>query len=171
VLQTLALGLSYFTGYKELEKNNDFILYHKYSRKELVRLLNVSLSMETSIYGYRIIAGCVPIFITYNKLSPNRMNAKYDNVFLNNHDLIWYSRPYGKIISTEVERIINYQQNNLSIMIFLKKSDNEGSDYYYLGNADIHGFSEEIKEGKNIMKFTLRLMTALSDTYFDYFTN
>lgn len=171
VLQTLALGLAYFTGYKELEKNNDFILYRKYSRKELVRLLNVSLSMETSIYGYRIIAGCIPIFITYNKLSPNRMNAKYDNVFLNNHDLIWYSRPYGKIISTEVERIINYQQNNLSIMIFLKKSDNEGSDYYYLGNADIHNFSEEIKEGKNIMKFTLRLMTELSDTYFDYFTN
>ena len=171
VVQTLALGLSYFTGYKKLEKNKDFILYRKYSRKELVRLLNVSLSMETSIYGYRIIAGSVPIFITYNKLSPNRINAKYENVFLNNQDLIWYSRPYGKVISSEVERIINYRQNNLSIMIFLKKSDNEGSDYYYLGNADIHSFSEEIREGKNIMKFTLRLMTGVSDTYFDYFTN
>ena len=51
--------------------------------------------METSIYGYRIIANSVPIFITYKKISANQMNAKYDNIFLNSQDLVWYSRPYG----------------------------------------------------------------------------
>lgn len=171
VLQTLTLGLSYFAGYKLLEKDNDFILYRKYSRREFVRLINVNLSMETSIYGYRIIARYVPIFITYNKLSPDRMNAKYSNVFLNNQDLVWYSRPYGNAISSELERIINYRENGLSIMIFLKKSDNEGSDYYFLGTADIHSYTEAVLANKNVIRFVLRLVNPLADSYFDYFTN
>lgn len=171
VLQTIKLGLSYFEGYKSITKDNDFILYNKYSRKELVRLLNVNLSMETSIYGYRIIANSVPIFITYKKISANQMNARYDNIFLNSQDLVWYSRPYGTTISPELMKIINYRDNNLKIMIFLKKSDNEGGEHYYLGSADIHSYQEKSLASKNVMQFILRLTTPLLDSYFDYFVN
>ena len=171
VLQTIKLGLSYFEGYKSITKDNDFILYNKYSRKELVRLLNVNLSMETSIYGYRIIANSVPIFITYKKIAANQMNAKYDNIFLNSQDLVWYSRPYGATISPELMKIINYRDNNLKIMIFLKKSDNEGGEHYYLGSADIHSYQEKSLASKNVMQFILRLTTPLLDSYFDYFVN
>lgn len=171
VLQTIKLGLSYFEEYKSVSKDNDFILYNKYSRKELVRLLNVNLSMETSIYGYRIIANSVPIFITYKKISASQMNAKYDNIFLNSQDLVWYSRPYGATISPELMKIINYRENNLKIMIFLKKSDNEGGEHYYLGLADIHSYQEKSLASKNVMQFILRLTTPLLDSYFDYFVN
>lgn len=171
VLQTIKLGLSYFEEYKSVSKDNDFILYNKYSRKELVRLLNVNLSMETSIYGYRIIANSVPIFITYKKISAKQMNAKYDNIFLNSQDLVWYSRPYGATISPELMKIINYRENNLKIMIFLKKSDNEGGEHYYLGLADIHSYQEKFIASKNVMQFILRLTTPLLDSYFDYFVN
>lgn len=171
VLQTIKLGLSYFEGYKSITKDNDFILYNKYSRKELVRLLNVNLSMETSIYGYRIIANSVPIFITYKKISANQMNAKYDNIFLNSQDMVWYSRPYGATISPELMKIINYRDNNLKIMIFLKKSDNEGGEHYYLGLADIHSYQEKALDNKRVMQFILRLTTPLLDSYFDYFVN
>lgn len=171
VLQTIKLGLSYFEGYKSIARDNDFILYNKYSRKELVRLLNVNLSMETSIYGYRIIANSVPIFITYKKTSASQMNAKYDNIFLNSQDLVWYSRPYGVTISPELMKIINYRDNNLKIMIFLKKSDNEGGEHYYLGSADIHSYQEQSLASKNVIQFILRLTTPLLDSYFDYFVN
>jgi superfamily II DNA or RNA helicase len=171
VLQTIKLGLSYFEGYKSISKENDFVLYNKYSRKELVRLLNVNLSMETSIYGYRIIANSVPIFITYKKISANQMNAKYDNIFLNSQDLVWYSRPYSATISPELMKIINYRDNNLKIMIFLKKSDNEGGEHYYLGSADIHSYQEKSLANKSVMQFILRLTTPLLDSYFDYFVN
>ena len=171
VSETLELGLSYFEDYKHATRYHDFVLYNKYSRKEVTRLLNVNLSLETSIYGYRIIKNTVPIFVTYHKSTHIAANAKYENIFLNNHDLIWYSRPATQIGNKEIQNIIDYKKNNLTIMIFLKKSDNEGSEHYYLGNADIHDYVQESFNHTTAVKFILRLQIALPDADFDYLTN
>ena len=56
-------------------------------------------------------------------------------------------------------------------MIFLKKSDNEGSEHYYLGNADVHHYTSVKLNHKNVVKFILRLQTPLSDTEYDYIVN
>ena len=56
-------------------------------------------------------------------------------------------------------------------MIFLKKSDNEGSEHYYLGNADIHDYVQESFNHTTAVKFILRLQIALPDADFDYLTN
>ena len=103
ILQTLELGLSYFEEYKITQKYNDFILYNKYSRREVTRLLNVNLSLETSIYGYRIIENTIPIFITYNKSRSVLANINYDNVFLSNQDFTWYSRPSTRLDNKEIQ--------------------------------------------------------------------
>ncbi len=169
VVQTLELGLSYFTEYKLVKKFNDFILYNRYSRREATRLLNVNLSLETSIYGYRIINNMIPIFITYNKSSPLANHAKYENIFLNNQDFIWYSRPSSQINNNEIQRIIKHKEYNLTILIFLKKSDDEGSEHYYLGNADVYSYTQKNFKNTTIVEFILRLQTPLTDTYFDYF--
>lgn len=171
VLQTLKLGLSYFEEYKTTDKFKDFVLFNRYSRKEVVRILNVNLSVETAIYGYRIIGQVVPIFITYDKREFNALNNKYGNVFLNQQEIVWYSRPYGNSISGEIERIINYRANNLTLMVFLKKSDSEGSGHYYLGNADIVNYTPDIINEKPVIKFILGLNLPLPDSYFDYFVN
>lgn len=171
IIQTLKLGLSYFEEYKIAPKYNDFILYNKYSRREVTRLLNVNLALETSIYGYRIIENTIPIFITYNKSHAILANINYDNVFLNNQDFTWYSRPSTRLDNKEIQGIIQHKQQGLTIMIFLKKSDNEGSEHYYLGNADVYQYTPVKLNHKNVVKFIMRLQTPLSDTEYDYIVN
>lgn len=171
IIDTLELALSYFKDYKSAVKFNDFVPFNRYSRKEVARLLNVNLSVETAIYGYRIIGNYVPIFISYEKINAQRFNANYANIFINSQDIIWYSRPYQKSIPNEIQRIIDYRQNNLTLMIFLKKSDNEGSEHYYLGNAGIADYAPDNLNGKAVIKFVLRLNSPLPDSYFDYFVN
>lgn len=172
IIQTIKLGLSYFDNYKSAIRYGDFVLYDNYNRKETVRLLNVNLSMETSIYGYRIINNNVPIFIAYNKVSAAKTNARYVNMFLNNQNLIWYSKPFNKEIPTEARRIIEHKKNNLTLMIFVKKSDNETGEHYYLGNADVSTYQiEQLNQTKKVLKFTLHLHTPLADSYLDYFIN
>lgn len=170
VIQTLELGLDYFIEYKLTPKHNDFILYNKYSRKEVTRLLNVNLSLETSIYGYRIIGNAIPIFITYHKSSYSTKN-NYENKFIRNQDLIWYSRPSSKIENKEIQALINHKTKSLDIMIFLKKSNNEGNEHYYLGNADVHAYHQTQFDNKEIVKFILRLHHPLPDAEFDYLVN
>ena len=167
----MELALSYFTSYAKTDKYNDFILYHKYSRREVTRLLNVNLSLETSIYGYRIIANSVPIFITYDKSKAGIFSECYENTFLNKQEFIWFSRPISNLSNKEIAGIINHQEQNLALMIFVKKSDNEGSEHYYLGNATVKSFNEVKLKGKNVVKFVLRLDFPLPDSEFDYLTN
>ena len=42
----------------------------------------------------------------------------------------------------EVANIINQKNNNIKVLLFVKKNDGEGSDFYYLGNMDVDSYSD-----------------------------
>ena len=113
-----------------------FIRYQKYSRKDVCRILNWEKDESSTMYGYRIKYNTCPIFVTYHKSEDISESTKYEDCFINEHQFSWMTRSNVKIDSKEVVSIRNYKETNLRIPLFIKKSDGEGSDFYYMGDVE-----------------------------------
>ena len=48
--------------------------------------------MANNIYGYRVLDGYIPLFITYHKSEDIDDSIKYEDHFLNQEELAWVSR-------------------------------------------------------------------------------
>ena len=76
--------------------------------------------------------------------------------------------------SPESQKIINYSKIGLKIYLFIKKSDGEGTDFYYMGR--VHPIAWEQKEIYNdkgialpIMNFRLKLEHSVREDIYQYF--
>lgn len=124
--------LKYGDVYRPHYNNINLKLYAKYSRKDVCRLLNWSHDDSSTMYGYRIKHGTCPIFVTYDKNEDISESTKYKDEFLSKEVFSWMTRSRVKLESKEAQSIIN---DDLKIHIFVKKSDDEGKDFYYVGDA------------------------------------
>ena len=102
------------------------------------------------------------------------MPIKYEDAFLDNHVFSWMTRSRVSIDSEETQRLIHYEKEGLKILLFIKKSDGEGSDFYYMGLVKpIHWEQTEISDdnGKKlpIMNFHLQLRHSVRDDIYHYF--
>jgi hypothetical protein len=77
--------------------------------------------------------------------------------------------------SPETQQLIHAKENGLKILLFLKKSDGEGTDFYYMGEVDPIKWEQTTIPDKNkkeipIMNFKLQLRNEARKDIFDYFT-
>ena len=75
---------------------------------------------------------------------------------------------------SEAQAIINYRETDLAIHLFVKKSDDEGKDFYYMGSAKPFNPEETtIKDNKGndlpIVNFKLKLDCEVKDELYSYF--
>src|SRR5699024_1316488 len=113
-------------------------LNSKYGRKDVCRLLNWDKDEASTMYGYKYKHGTCPIFITYHKDDEIEETIKYEDKFLDQHTLRWFTRTNRRLISKEISTILEeHRENGLPIYIIVKKDDDEGKDFYYLGKAEI----------------------------------
>lgn len=126
-----------FEKSKQYECNTPLTLYKKYSRKDVCKLLNWHKDESSVINGYKTKHNTCPIFITYHKDEQIDSSIKYSDEFLSSSLLKWSSRKQRTLKSKEVLEIINAKNNSIDIYIFIKKEDAEGTDFYYLGRADV----------------------------------
>lgn len=113
-------------------------LNEKYTRKDFCRLLNWDHDESSTMYGYKQKHGTLPIFITYNKGEDVSASISYGDKFLDSHILRWFTRNNRTLKSNEIMNLLGaHEQENLPIYIFVKKDDDEGRDFYFLGNANI----------------------------------
>ncbi|MFK2825309.1 DEAD/DEAH box helicase [Bacillus sp. B190/17] len=112
-----------------------FTLYEKYTRKDACRLLNWENNEQSTIYGYKTKHGTCPIFITYHKDEEVESSVNYGDEFLSQDVLKWYTTNKRTLESREVQTIIQAEENNVDIHIFVKKDNDEGKGFYYLGKA------------------------------------
>lgn len=113
-------------------------LNEKYTRKDFCRLLNWDQDESSTMYGYKQKHNTLPIFITYNKSDEVSASISYGDEFLDSHILRWFTRNNRTLESNEIRRMLSaHKDESLSIYIFIKKDDDEGRDFYYLGQADI----------------------------------
>lgn len=110
-------------------------LYEKYSRKDVCKLLNWENDESATIFGYKTKHGTCPIFITYHKKESIESGIAYEDELINQELLLWYTRNNRTLKSSELQPILNTNDENVDIHIFVKKDDDEGKDFYYLGKA------------------------------------
>ena len=115
-------------------------LYQKYSRKDICRLFNWDSNEESVIYGYKKDpkSNSCPIFVTYQKVKADGSTTDYKDRFIDNYQFAWQSKD-GKILKKDetLQDIENSNNNGLRIPLFIMKSDNEGGNFYYVGNCSV----------------------------------
>ncbi|MDU4619220.1 MAG: DUF3427 domain-containing protein, partial [Staphylococcus epidermidis] len=129
------IDLANYNNDRYQNKKNSLILYNKYSREDFVKLLNWDKDESGTINGYRMKHRTLPLFITYDKHENISDNTKYDDEFLSQDELKWYTRSNRKLTSPEVQNILKHEESNTDMYIFVKKRDDEGKYFYYLGKA------------------------------------
>lgn len=146
----------------------------KYSRKDVCRLLNWWSDQKGTMYGYKVdvYSDSCPIFVTYHKDDEVSASTSYEDSFLNENTLRWFTRSKRTLQSKEVQAIVG---NFVPIHLFAKKDDAEGTDFYYLGQAT-SSRPEQTKmpgdSGKSldVVTMDLNLESPLELALYDYLT-
>lgn len=90
----------------EVLEDDNLILYRKYTRKDVCKLLNWKSDCSSTIYGYKVETSypeySCPIFVTYKKSDEISDTTKYDDVFIDNSRFSWMSRSRRTSASDEV---------------------------------------------------------------------
>ena len=161
--------------------SNDFVLNQRYSRKDVFRILCWDTNpVAQNVGGYMIAPtkkDCA-IFVNYHKEETISATTKYHDRFISRNEFIWMSKSKRNLNSPDVNQILQQNNSKMRIPLFVKKSNSEGNDFYYLGNTSIQNDSAVEKlilndEGKNVsvveMKFNLD--TPVEKSLYDYITN
>lgn len=152
-------------------------LYKKYTRKDACRLLNWSNDESSTIYGYKTKHGTCPIFVTYHKHDEVESSVAYTEGFINPEVFKWSTRSNRTLASEEVTKIINAKKQGINLHLFVKKDDDEGGDFYYLGEVTpdknmIEQSTMEDKNGKEIpvVHMNMVLEKGLESKLYHYIT-
>lgn len=126
---------SYLNDFAERRGAHDLVLYQKYSRQEVCRLLGWEKDEANTIYGYKVDYKhrMCPIFVTYHKDSKTiDPGIDYRDRFLSPEQFVWETRNNVHLDSKEV-RAIRGEMGPIEILLFVQKSNDEGRSFYYLG--------------------------------------
>ncbi len=166
----LARSKKYPAGYTL----NGLEVGEKYSRKDALRLLLWEKDESSTVYGYRIKHQTCPIFINYHKSDEISETTKYEDTFINENLLHWYSRSNLTTQSTEVQEIIASEELGIDLHIFVKREGSEGTEFYYVGEAAYNEGSatdHEMGEFGNtapVVTMDLSLQTPMTYQLFHY---
>ncbi|MBO5055029.1 MAG: DEAD/DEAH box helicase [Lachnospiraceae bacterium] len=168
-------GLKKYADDFSMHDEDNLVLYQKYSRKDVCRILNWEKDDSSTLYGYRIKYNTCPIFVTYEKKEDIASSTKYEDQFVDNQIFSWMTRSRVSRDSQEAQQIIRAQESGLKIYLFIKKSDGEGTDFYYMGKAIPVEWAETVIENDNgqklpIMNFKLKLEHCVRNDIYEYFT-
>ena len=174
--QLVDYGLMRYRDYFMLDSDEDnLVLYQKYSRKDICRILNWAKDDSMTMYGYRIKYGTCPIFVTYEKKDDISESTKYEDQFIDNTCFSWMTRNRVSEESTEAQQLIHAEENGLKVFLFVKKSDGEGTDFYYCGRVRPIDWRETTIENDKgsklpIMNFKLQLDHPVRNDIYEYLT-
>jgi superfamily II DNA or RNA helicase/HKD family nuclease len=150
-----------------------FSLYHKYSRKDVCRILNWLKDEHSTIYGYKIKSNTCPIFVTYSKREDIQASTKYQDSFLSNRNFHWMTRHNRTVNSQDVLSIRKYNETGLRICLFVKKSDAESDDFYYISDLTPYEYnSQTIKDDSGadlpIVNINYEINTHVAENIYNY---
>lgn len=157
-----------------------FILYRKYSRKDVFRILNWDKNpLAQNVGGYIINkekTNC-PIFVNYHKDENISDTTKYEDGFINNMEFEWMSKSKRTLKSPDVQTIMSYKEG-LRIPLFIKKSNDEGTDFYYMGDVTPidNSFQQttmavDNKKEVSVVKLTFQMNQPVEEGIYNYITN
>jgi len=175
-----SIRYSIYTFNKSFEKVNwqiGFSLYEKYSRKDVFRILNVETNpVAQNVGGYLVDVDSkhCPIFVNYHKDDDISESTKYEDEFINNKEFMWMSKSNRKLASKDVQSILGVR-GDIRLPLFIKKSNDEGIEFYYMGNIKaqqnkVEQSSMSADNGKkvSVVRFVFSMQTTVSDEMYQY---
>lgn len=137
LMDSIAYSVHEFDRLFDAEKwQNGFVLYRKYSRKDVFRILNVKENpVAQNVGGYLVSPDNThcPIFVNYHKEEDISESTKYEDEFINNKEFDWMSKSNRTLNSNDVKAILG-QNGPIRLPLFIKKNNDEGMDFYYMGD-------------------------------------
>ena len=150
---------------------NGFVIGAKYSRKDVCRILNWEKDISSTVYGYRTQNKQTPCFVTYRKSEGISLGTQYNDHFINPQTFAWESRSNRKIDSAEIQNVIHSEL----ILLFIKKSDGEGTDFYCLGEVSIVENSivqaQMPKSEEPVVHFKYQIKNRVEENLYKYLTS
>ena len=135
-----------------------FTRYEKYSRKDVCRLLSWDKDVSSTLYGYRVRNNDCPIFVTYSKSDDIDESIAYEDEFISQTLFQWYTRHNVSLTSKEGRALLDPVTR---FKLFIKKNDDEGTGFYFIGDVKIHDYAQEEYKVKDkvepIIKFNFDL--------------
>ncbi|WP_091897763.1 DUF3427 domain-containing protein [Marinilactibacillus piezotolerans] len=120
---------------KLFDQTTPLTRFQKYRRKDVIRLLKWEQQMiNQNIGGYTDFKDQFVIFVTLEK-GDDFAGAQmaYEDELLDASTMKWFTKAPRTLNSPEVIKLKN--SDDYDIRVFVKKSDDEGSDFYYLGEV------------------------------------
>ena len=194
-MQSYAVRLSHAEFYKQIDDlisvglkrywdkyrsgkhgNGPFILYEKYSRRDISLLMNCGKDLTSTMFGMKRIDDDVFIFITYHKVeaeSEDKQYAEgkpdYADAFADSTTFRWDSQIGRGPDSSYMREVTEAKRKHLLV----KKSDAETS-FYYMGTFDVVSTKGDKKldnngRSRDITKVTMRMHHAVREDLLRYF--
>ena len=169
-----ALKYAFFKYETVYASDSQFKLYEKYSREDVLRLLNWDYYMNgQNIGGYKIKYNTCPIFVTYHKSEDISETINYEDHFISKTMFNWMSRNNRKTTSSELEPLINY--TDLQVELFIQKNNDEGIEFYYIGGMTPLKYKQMYRniDGKDqpIVNFKFQIHDEVKEEIYSYFVN
>lgn len=165
-----------FLKHQKYHSNKPLTIHEKYTKKDVCRLLNWHKDEKGTMYGYRTKHGTCPIFITYHKREIED-SINYGDELLNRETLRWFTKNNRTLASKEVREIVQAKKRGIDIHIFVKKDDDEGTDFYYLGTAEpdnntiVETTMVDAEKELPVVKMNLKLKNSLTYNLYKYLTS
>lgn len=153
---------------------NKFVLYEKYSRRDVSLLMHCGRDLSSTMYGMKRIGDDVFIFVTYHKEEANDernyVDGKpdYADSFEDNMIFRWDSQIGKGIDSSYMNEVMSAKNKHLLV----KKSDAE-SNFYYVGQFDVIEVVEAEKQNNKgkmepICKVKMKMHHSVRDDLLRY---
>lgn len=175
VAEVLDLG-TYEYESRHLPKRElcDLALYEKYTRQDVSALLNWEVDGGPTIMGYTVNrqTRTCPIFVTYRKSDNISDSTKYNDYFVSPYLFHWQTRSNVRLDSKEVIAIMGKDPDlgPLRIPLFVKKSNDEGSQFYYMGDVTpLDPPIQNVIDGKPVVDIQFAMHHEVPQPFFEYF--
>ena len=156
-------------------EESPFVLYEKYSRRDVSWLMNCGKDLSSTMYGMKRIGDDVFIFVTYHKEESSDMEKSYvdgkpdyADAFEDNVIFRWDSQIGRGVDSSYMQDVCTATRKHLLV----KKSDAE-TNFYYMGMFDVIDVKADTKKDNNgkyrdIAKVTMQMRHSVRDDLLRY---
>ncbi|MFC6171851.1 DUF3427 domain-containing protein [Loigolactobacillus jiayinensis] len=147
----------------------------KYRRRDALRLLNWPEQMvDQNIGGYVAKDGKFVIFVTLEKGTDFKgAQMAYEDELIDNATMHWFTKSPRTLESKDVKKL--QDPEHWTFYLFAKKSDDEGAEFYYLGEVKpqlqtIKQLEKPVRDGKtrNVVAMDLQLAVPLEMEFYEY---
>lgn len=160
---------------KKYSKESPFVLYEKYSRRDVSLLMDAGKDLSSTMYGMAKLGDDVFIFVTYHKEENTDAEKQYvdgkpdyADEFVDNVIFRWDSQIDKKLDGAYMDKVLNAPRKHLLV----QKTDAE-NNFFYMGQFEVVDVYEDQKKNnrgilKPICKLKFRMHSAVREDLLRY---